>query len=51
MLHHKSTQTTEKYLGLNVDVKKRNDLLRGTQMFTYADDVIEASPHITRLAN
>jgi integrase len=50
MLHHKSVQTTERYLGLNVDVKKRNDLLRGAQMFTYADDVIEAAENIARLA-
>jgi hypothetical protein len=35
---------------LNVDVKKRNDLLRGAQMFTYADDVIEAAENIARLA-
>lgn len=33
MLHHASTTMTERYLGLDVDVKKRNDMLRGAQMF------------------
>lgn len=51
MLHHKSVQTTEKYLGLDIDVKKRNDILRGAQMFTYADDVIDASPNVARLGS
>jgi integrase len=37
MLHHKSTVMTERYLGLDVDVKKRNDLIRGKQMFTVPD--------------
>jgi integrase len=49
MLHHKSTTMTERYLGLDVDVKKRNDLLRGKKMFTYAEDVIAASPNIKSL--
>jgi integrase len=37
MLHHKSTTMTERYLGLDVDVKKRNDLLRGQTMFAAPD--------------
>jgi integrase len=49
MLHHKSTQMTERYLGLDVDVKKRNDLLRGIKMFTYAEDIIQSSDNITRI--
>jgi integrase len=49
MLHHKSTIMTERYLGLDVDRKKRNDLLRGKKMFTYAEDVIAASPNVKNL--
>lgn len=49
MLHHKSTQMTERYLGLDIDVKKRNDLLRGIKMFTYVDDIIQSSDNITRI--
>ena len=37
MLHHKSTIMTERYLGLDVDVKKRNDTLRGSRMFAKPD--------------
>lgn len=33
MLHHKSTATTERYLQISVDVKMRNDLIRGEDMF------------------
>lgn len=49
MLHHKSTIMTERYLGLDVDVKKRNDLLRGRRMFTSPEEVIAASDNITRM--
>ena len=49
MLHHKSTVMTERYLGLNVDVKKRNDLLKGKRMFTTPASIIEASDNITTL--
>ena len=46
MLHHKSTQMTERYLGLDVDTKKRNDLLRGERMFAEPDksNVVELAP-------
>lgn len=33
MLHHDHSRTTEIYLGLDLDIKKRNDLLRGEAMF------------------
>ena len=49
MLHHKSTVMTERYLGLDVDVKKRNDLLKGHLMFPSAAVIIEASENITKL--
>ena len=39
MLHHESQQTTEGYLGLTMDVKRRNDLLRGRDMFPTPDGV------------
>lgn len=37
MLHHKSVLQTEHYLGLDVDKEKRDDLLRGTPMFSAPD--------------
>jgi len=49
MLHHKSTMMTEKYLGLDVDVKKRNDLIRGRLMFPSAAVIIEKSENIVKL--
>lgn len=49
MLHHKSTQMTERYLGLDVDAKKRNDLLRGKPMFVFDEDIIEQSDNVTRI--
>jgi integrase len=49
MLHHKSTVMTERYLGLDVDVKKRNDLLKGRRMFQTPASIIEASHNITTL--
>lgn len=33
MLHHASTQMTEKYLGITLDIKRRNDSIRGNLMF------------------
>lgn len=33
MLHHKSVQTTEIYLGINLDKKRRDDLIRGRSMY------------------
>ena len=42
MLHHASSQTTEIYLGLNVDRHRRDSLLRGNKMFpTDATNVVE----------
>lgn len=49
MLHHKSTAITERYLGLDVDVHKRNDLIRGKKMFTFAEDVIASAPNIKKI--
>jgi integrase len=49
MLHHKSTVMTEHYLGLDVDVKKRNDLLKGRRMFSTPATIIEASGNITAM--
>jgi len=49
MLHHKSTVMTERYLGLDVDVKKRNDLLKGQRMFTTPEVIIEAAENITAI--
>ena len=49
MLHHKSTVMTERYLGFDVDVKKRNDLLKGKRMFTTPASIIERSENITSL--
>ena len=49
MLHHKSTVMTERYLGLDVDVKKRNDLLKGRRMFTTPEAIIESSENITAI--
>lgn len=34
MLHHKSMQTTERYLGLHLDSLRRDDVVRGRRMFT-----------------
>lgn len=34
MLHHSTASMTEKYLGMNVNVKQRNDLMRGRKMWT-----------------
>lgn len=50
MLHHKSTIMTERYLGLDVDVKKRNDLLRGKPMFLTPEAIIEESTNVTRIS-
>jgi hypothetical protein len=47
MLHHKSTLMTERYLGLDVDVKKRNDLIRGKKMYRTQRDMVEDSPNVT----
>ena len=33
MLHHKSSTMTEHYLGIDLDVKRRNEALRGRAMF------------------
>lgn len=33
MLHHETTAQTEEYLGLDLDIKKRDKLLRGESMF------------------
>lgn len=49
MLHHKSTVMTEHYLGLGLDEKTRNDLLKGRRMFSTPDTIIAASGNITRL--
>lgn len=49
MLHHKSTVMTERYLGLDVDVKRRNDTLKGQVMFTTHARIIEQSENVTRL--
>lgn len=49
MLHHKTTTMTERYLGLDVDVKKRNDALKGQLMFTTQTRLIEQSENVTRL--
>jgi len=40
---------TERYLGLDVDVKKRNDLLKGQRMFTTPEAIIESSENITAI--
>lgn len=49
MLHHKSTVMTERYLGLDVDVKKRNDAFKGQLMFTTPERIIDQSSNVTRL--
>jgi integrase len=49
ILHHSSTLMTERYLGLDVDVKKRNDLIRGKKMYRTQRDVVEDSPNITAI--
>ena len=49
MLHHKSTVMTERYLGLDVDVKKRNDLLKGRLMFQTPATIIEASGNVATI--
>jgi integrase len=49
MLHHKTTVMTERYLGLDVDVKKRNDLLKGRRMFQTPASIIETSDNITTI--
>jgi integrase len=49
MLHHKSTVMTERYLGLDVDVKKRNDLLKGRRMFSTPDTIIAESDNIVSI--
>jgi len=42
MLHHTSVTMTERYIGEDLDVKKRNDLLRGKRMYAkpVADNVV-----------
>ena len=42
MLHHASVTMTERYIGQDLDVKKRNDLLRGKRMYSkpVADNVV-----------
>ena len=41
MLHHKSVQMTERYLGLEADVERRNSMFKGAQMFaTTTENVV-----------
>lgn len=40
MLHHASGTMTEKYLGVEVETKQRNDLIRGKRMYAVADENI-----------
>lgn len=49
MLHHKSATMTERYLGLDVDVKKRNDLLRGRRMFATTENIIASSDNVREI--
>lgn len=49
MLHHKSTVITEKYLGIDLDVKKRNDLLKGRRMFNTPSVIVAESVNVTEL--
>lgn len=45
MLHHKSVQMTERYLGIEADAEKRNLLLRGRAMFTArGENVVDIRP-------
>lgn len=37
MLHHSSTAMTERYLGITLDIKRRNESIRGQAMFPQAD--------------
>lgn len=39
MLHHSSVQTTELYLGLDVDRRTRDDLFRGKPMYSFGENV------------
>ena len=41
MLHHSALVQTERYLGIDIDVKERNDILRGKPMFPKAANVVE----------
>lgn len=46
MLHHSQIVTTERYIGLTLDKKKRDDILRGEIMYPIAsDNVIELRNH------
>lgn len=38
MLHHAGVTTTERYLGLDLDISKRNDLIRGNDLFPSVTD-------------
>lgn len=38
MLHHASTQMTERYIGVTLDIKKRNEAIRGQRMYPSIDD-------------
>lgn len=42
MLHHKSVTTTEHYIGLDIDIARRNDLIAGNTMYPAltADNVV-----------
>lgn len=40
LLHHSSFQTTEHYLGIELDRQKRDELLRGAPMFPVKDNII-----------
>lgn len=38
LLHHKNSVMTERYLGLTLDVQRRNDILRGQEMYPVFGD-------------
>lgn len=41
MLHHSSIQTTEHYLGIHLDKKRRDDVVRGKHLFpTSTENVV-----------
>lgn len=41
MLHHETAAVTERYLGIDLDIRKRDVLLRGKRMFAQADNVVK----------
>lgn len=45
MLGHADMTTTEKYLGLDIDRKSRNDLLKGASMFSEPATVVDMKTH------